>query len=163
MSKEAYIDPAHAVLWQSHPPEHDVISTRTLGFWLYLLSDSMIVSSLFASYLVLNHRVNAAAGSAAGMVVHPVVAFFETVLLCSGILAYGFALVGLKREIKTRSCRGLPAPSCSPWASLSSRGSISRGLRGTAWCPSAADFCRRFMRSCSIMARTSSLPFYGRR
>ena len=65
MSQEAYIKPAHAVLWQSHPPGHDVISTKTLGFWLYLLSDSMIVSSLFASYLVLNHRVNAAGGGTA--------------------------------------------------------------------------------------------------
>jgi len=81
VSKEGYVDPTNAVLWQRHPHEHDSISTKTLGFWLYLLSDSMIVSSLFASYLVLNHRVNAAAGPTAGTVTHPVVAFFETVLL----------------------------------------------------------------------------------
>ncbi|AWP24918.1 cytochrome O ubiquinol oxidase [Acidiferrobacter sp. SPIII_3] len=67
----------------------------------------MIVSSLFASYLVLNHRVNAAAGPTAGTVVHPVVAFFETVLLFSGILAYGFAMVGLKRGDKNAVLSGL--------------------------------------------------------
>ncbi len=107
MSKEVPTDPAHAVLWQAHPPGHDMISTKTLGFWLYLLSDSMIVSSLFASYLVLDHRVNAAAGPTAGMVAHPVVAFFETVLLFSGVLAYGFAMVGLKRGDKGAVLSGL--------------------------------------------------------
>ena len=107
MSKEVYVDPTNAVLWQAHPPEHDKISTKTLGFWLYLLSDSMIVSSLFASYLVLNHRVNAAAGPTAGAVTHPVVAFFETVLLFSAILAYGFAMVGLKRGDKNSVLSGL--------------------------------------------------------
>ncbi len=107
MSQEAYVDPATAVLWDQSHTEHDMIATRTLGFWLYLLSDAMIVSSLFASYLVLDHRVNAAAGPTAGDVVHPMAAFWGTVLLFSAILAYGAAMVGLKRGNRTAVLVGL--------------------------------------------------------
>ena len=97
MSQKAPIDPATAVLWDASGTEHDMIATRTLGFWLYLLSDAMIVASLFASYLVLDHRVNAAAGPSAADVVHPITAFWGTVLLFSAMLAYGAAMVGLRR------------------------------------------------------------------
>lgn len=107
MSQEAYVDPTTAVLWDQSHTEHDMIATRTLGFWLYLLSDAMIVSSLFASYLVLDHRVNAAAGPMAGDVVHPMAAFWATVLLFSAILAYGAAMVGLKRGDRTAVLVGL--------------------------------------------------------
>ncbi len=98
MSKMNDMDPAGAVLWAPHDAEPDMIATRTLGFWLYLLSDAMIVASLFASYLVLNHRMNAAAGPTAGAVMHPLTALWETILLLSAILAYGLSLVALKRK-----------------------------------------------------------------
>lgn len=144
MSQEAYIKPTHAVLWQSHPPGHDVISTKTLGFWLYLLSDSMIVSSLFASYLVLNHRVNAAAGPTAGMVVHPVVAFFETVLLFSGILAYGFAMVGLKRGDKKAVLSGLASAIILAVGFLVIEGVDFAGLAGHGMVPERSGFLSAF-------------------
>ncbi len=97
MSQEVSVNPATAVLWDPSHSEHDMITTRTLGFWLYLLSDAMIVSSLFASYLVLDHRINTAGGPGPRDVIHPVTAFWGTVLLFSAILAYGAAMVGLKR------------------------------------------------------------------
>ncbi|MHB1513135.1 MAG: cytochrome c oxidase subunit 3 [Acidiferrobacter sp.] len=97
MSQQISVDPATAVLWDQSHSEHDMIATRTFGFWLYLLSDAMIVSGLFASYIVLDHRVNAAGGPGPGDVIHPVTAFWGTVLLFSAILAYGAAMVGLKR------------------------------------------------------------------
>ncbi len=107
MSQDAHVDSATAVLWDRGGTKHDMIATRTFGFWLYLLSDAMIVSSLFASYLVLGHRVNAAAGPSAGDVVHPIAAFWGTVLLFSAILAYGGAMVGLKRGDRRAVLAGL--------------------------------------------------------
>lgn len=100
MSKTVSVNPVGAVLWDQNHTEHDMISTRTLGFWLYLLSDAMIVASLFAAYLVLDHRMNAAGGPTAGTVIHPLEAFWDTAWLFSAVLAYGLAMVGLKRGDK---------------------------------------------------------------
>lgn len=95
-------DPDRAILWDPNHTEHDMIETRVLGFWLYLLSDAMIVAALFATYLVLDHRMNAAGGPTASMIVHPVAAFGVTVLLFSGMLAYGLAMAALKAGDRRR-------------------------------------------------------------
>ncbi len=95
-------DPAGVILWDQNHTEHDMIENRVLGFWLYLLSDAMIVAALFATYLVLDHRMNAAGGPTAGVVVHPLAAFGVTVLLFSGMLAYGLAMAALKAGDRRR-------------------------------------------------------------
>ena len=90
------LDAKKSPMWSSGHG-HDAISTRTLGFWLYMLSDAMMFTALFAAYTVLGHEVNAAGGPWATTVAHPGVAFKETVWLFSSVLAYGFAMMALKR------------------------------------------------------------------
>lgn len=76
---------------------HDAISTRTLGFWLYMLSDAMMFTALFVAYTVLGHAFNAAGGPWGATVAHPGVAFEETVWLFSSVLAYGLAMIALTK------------------------------------------------------------------
>ena len=47
-------------LWHYGHEEHDIIETKTFGFWLYMLSDALIFAGIFAAYAVLDHAMNAA-------------------------------------------------------------------------------------------------------
>ncbi len=83
-------------LWDRDHEGHDVIGTRTFGFWLYMLTDAMVYAALFATFGVLSHVVNLAGGPSPAAVVHPVYAYGETVALFVSVLAYGGAMVALK-------------------------------------------------------------------
>ena len=85
-----------ALLWDQSHLQHDAISTKTYGFWLYMLGDIMIFASLFAAYIVLSYPVNTAGGPTPGDVMHPVMAFWNTLLICTSALSYGYAMVALK-------------------------------------------------------------------
>ena len=37
-------------LWHYGHDEHDIIATKTFGFWLYMLSDALIFAGIFAAY-----------------------------------------------------------------------------------------------------------------
>lgn len=87
-------------LWDRKDVHHDKIGTHTLGFWLYMLSDSMVYAALFSASVVLGHRMNAAGGPMGATVLHPLSAYWETLLLLASGLAYGLALQGLKRGRK---------------------------------------------------------------
>lgn len=84
------------VMWRPNHG-HDDVSTKTLGFWLYMLSDAMMFTALFAAYAVLGHAMNAAGGPLPGTVAHPTHAFTETLWLFSSVLAYGGAMIALKK------------------------------------------------------------------
>jgi cytochrome o ubiquinol oxidase subunit 3 len=83
-------------LWHYGETEHDPISTKTLGFWLYMLSDALIFAGLFAAYGVLDQPMNAAGGPTVAQVVHPVAAFWQTLAVLSSVFAYSMATVALK-------------------------------------------------------------------
>jgi cytochrome o ubiquinol oxidase subunit 3 len=83
-------------LWHYGETEHDPISTSTLGFWLYMLSDALIFAALFAAYAVLDQNMNTAGGPNAAQVVHPVAAFWQTIAILSSVLSYSLATVALK-------------------------------------------------------------------
>ena len=85
-------------LWADTGHEHDMLSTRLLGFWLYMLSDSLIFAALFAAYGVLSYPMSAAGGPTPRDVVEPVYAYVETLVLFVSVLAYGLAMVELKRD-----------------------------------------------------------------
>ena len=85
-------------LWDTTAHEHDMMSTRLLGFWLYMLGDSLIFAALFAAYGVLGYDYNAAGGPGARQVTSPTHAFIETLVLFTSALAYGLAMVELKRD-----------------------------------------------------------------
>jgi cytochrome o ubiquinol oxidase subunit 3 len=83
-------------MWHYGETEHDPISTKTLGFWLYMLSDALIFAALFAAYGVLDQPMNAAGGPGMAQIVHPVAAFWQTIAVLSSVLAYSLATVALK-------------------------------------------------------------------
>jgi cytochrome o ubiquinol oxidase subunit 3 len=83
-------------MWHYGETEHDPIATKTLGFWLYMLSDALIFAGLFAAYGVLDHPMNAAGGPTAAQVVHPVAAFWQTLAVLTSVLAYSLATVAMK-------------------------------------------------------------------
>ncbi len=91
-------DPRGAKLWDDSGHEHDMMSTRMLGFWLYMLSDSLIFAALFAAYEVLSYGTSLAGGPSPHDVASPIYAYIETVVLFTSVLAYGFAMVELRRN-----------------------------------------------------------------
>lgn len=89
------VDPRTAVLWDYEDHGHDPVSTRTFGFWLYMLSDAMIFAALFAAYGV--YVRNAAGGPTITDIVHPIYAMWETVVVLTSVFAYGLGMAALKR------------------------------------------------------------------
>ncbi|WP_428392364.1 cytochrome c oxidase subunit 3 [Lichenicoccus sp.] len=85
-------------LWDDSGHQHDMFSTRLLGFWLYMLSDSLVFAALFAAYGVLSYPMSAAGGPTKMQVVEPVYAYVESVVFFASVLAYGLAMVDLKHD-----------------------------------------------------------------
>ena len=106
-SANEMIEPQRAVLWDRGHHSHDVIGTRTFGFWLYMLSDAMIYAALFASYGVLGHAVNMAGGPTPADVIRPGYAFGETFALFTSVLGYGYAMVALRSGSASGVLRGI--------------------------------------------------------
>jgi cytochrome o ubiquinol oxidase subunit 3 len=94
-------------LWHYGHDAHDVIATKTLGFWLYMLSDALIFAGLFAAYGVLDQPMNTAGGPTAAQIVHPVAAFWQTMAVMTSVLAYSLATVALKTGNKAGLVLGI--------------------------------------------------------
>jgi len=77
---------------RDYHPEHPTM----LGFWLYLMSDTLVFACLFACYGVLGHSY---AGGPAGADVFdlPILAINTTLLLLSSI-TYGFAVLQIQQN-----------------------------------------------------------------
>jgi len=83
-------------LWHYGHDDHNVISTKTLGFWLYMLSDALIFAGIFAAYAVLDHQMNFADGPSEAQIVHPIAAFGQTFAVLASVLAYSLTTVAMK-------------------------------------------------------------------
>ncbi|WP_274426010.1 cytochrome o ubiquinol oxidase subunit III [Chelativorans sp. YIM 93263] len=78
--------------------EHDTHEEKTLGFWLYLMSDAIIFALLFMTYVVM---VNNTAGGPAGRELFDVGhVFAETMVLLASSITFGFASVALVSKSK---------------------------------------------------------------
>jgi cytochrome o ubiquinol oxidase subunit 3 len=77
---------------REHHPENGTL----LGFWLYLMSDCLVFTCLFAAYAVLG-RNYAGGPSGAELFDLPLVAINTTLLLLSSI-TYGFAMLESQRH-----------------------------------------------------------------
>lgn len=88
-------------LWADLNHEHDMMSTRLLGFWLYMLSDSLIFAALFCAYIVLSYPTSFAGGPTPADVASPLYGYAETFVLFTSVFAYGMVMVRLKED-KTR-------------------------------------------------------------
>jgi cytochrome o ubiquinol oxidase subunit 3 len=76
--------------------EHHPEQPTLLGFWLYLMSDTLVFASLFASYGVLG-RSYAGGPTGAELFELPLVAVNTSLLLLSSI-TYGFAVIAMGRN-----------------------------------------------------------------
>jgi cytochrome o ubiquinol oxidase subunit 3 len=94
-------------LWHYGHHDHDVIATKTFGFWLYMLSDALIFAALFAAYAVLDQPMNMAGGPTAAQIVHPVAAFWQTMAVMTSVFAYSLATVALKTGNKAGVLLGM--------------------------------------------------------
>ncbi len=75
---------------------HSQISGRTLGFWLYMLSDALLFTALFAAYAVLDTPMNAAGGPVASQIVNPIEGFWQTVVILGSVTSYSLGTVAMK-------------------------------------------------------------------
>jgi cytochrome o ubiquinol oxidase subunit 3 len=87
-------------LWHYGAEPHDPIATKTLGFWLYMLSDALLFAALFATYGVLDTAMNTAGGPTEGQIVHPVAAFWQTIAVLGSVFAYSLATVAIKHNYR---------------------------------------------------------------
>lgn len=94
-------------LWHFGSGHPDVISSRTFGMWLYMMSDAMIFAGLFAAYGVLDHPWNTAGGPGPHQVSVPLDAFWQTLAVLSSVLAYSLGTVSLKRGSKSGMMLGI--------------------------------------------------------
>ena len=101
------VDPQTAELWDRHQHQHDVISTRTLGYFLYLLSDAMLFATLFAAYGVLSYQHSYFGGPTPADFVKPWYTFAQTMALFLSVLAYGFGMNALKNKNRGGVINGL--------------------------------------------------------
>jgi cytochrome o ubiquinol oxidase subunit 3 len=76
----------------AHHPENGTL----LGFWIYLMSDSLVFASLFASYGVLGR--NYATGPSAAEVFDLSLVAVNTSLLLLSSITYGFAVIAMNRK-----------------------------------------------------------------
>ncbi|NIJ34355.1 cytochrome o ubiquinol oxidase subunit III [Sphingomonas oligoaromativorans] len=89
---------AHGGHHDHHEEHHDQFGTVQLGFWVYLMSDCVIFSGLFATYAVMS---TAFAGGPTPHTIFdlPYVAV-ETALLLFSSITYGFAMIGAHKGNK---------------------------------------------------------------
>ena len=74
---------------------HDAGPTKVFGFWIYLMSDCILFSCLFATYAVL---VNGTAGGPAGKDIFELpFVLVETALLLFSSITYGMAMIAMNK------------------------------------------------------------------
>ncbi len=74
----------------------DALSTKTFGFVLYMLGDSLIFTALFVSYGVLEHSY--AGGPTASDVYTPFHFLFESILIYFAVFSIAMGMRGLARD-----------------------------------------------------------------
>lgn len=79
---------------------HDDSSTTLLGFWIYLMSDCILFSGLFATYAVLSGEF--AGGPTASQLFELPYVLVETFCLLFSSITYGFAMLAMEKD-KTSS------------------------------------------------------------
>ena len=87
---------AEALRFYDVAGEHHPEQPTLLGFWLYLMSDTLLFACLFATYGVLG-RSYAGGPSGAELFELPLVAVNTSLLLLSSI-TYGFAVIEMNRK-----------------------------------------------------------------
>jgi cytochrome o ubiquinol oxidase subunit 3 len=93
--------------WDYDADEHDFISTRTFGFWLYLLSDALIFAGLFASYAVMDNPMSAFGHPLADGLLSASRGLEQSFIVLASVLAVSIGSIGLKTGNKALVLGGL--------------------------------------------------------
>lgn len=84
---------------------HDHSGMKTYGFWIYLMSDLVIFSVLFATFVVLGK--NYAGGAGPKDLFNLPFVFVETMLLLISSVTYGFGMIAMQNNNKKGVMTGL--------------------------------------------------------
>jgi cytochrome o ubiquinol oxidase subunit III len=84
-------------------PDHAEI--RTFGFWIYLMSDLVLFSVLFATYAVIGF--NSAGGPTGKELFDIPYLFIETMFLLFSSVAFGFTMIAMHNDKKQKVILGL--------------------------------------------------------
>jgi cytochrome o ubiquinol oxidase subunit 3 len=98
---------ADTVLWNASADSHDVISGRTYGFWLYILSDALIISGILASYAVLDNSTGAAGGPLGAQFLSASQGLVQSLIILASVLSLSLATVAVKAGNKALTSLGL--------------------------------------------------------
>jgi cytochrome o ubiquinol oxidase subunit 3 len=95
------IDAAHA----AEHEHHDAQESRAFGFWLYILSDLILFSALFATFVV---QMRSLAGGPTGKDIFDLsYVAGETLLLLLSSAAYGLAVLAMQKDKRAKVLRWL--------------------------------------------------------
>jgi cytochrome o ubiquinol oxidase subunit III len=81
------------------------LETKTFGFWIYLMSDLVLFSTLFSTFAVVGH--NFAGGITPKELFHLPYLFGETMLLLTSSATFGISMVAMHSEKKKLVLIGL--------------------------------------------------------
>lgn len=87
--------------------EHEAASTKTLGFWVYLMTDCVLFASLFATYIVL--RESTYGGPGGQELFEMPFVLTETLLLLTSSFTCGLALLAARSGRVKQAIFGLGA------------------------------------------------------
>lgn len=94
------VDSAHA-----GDLEQETLTTQVFGFWVYLMSDLLLFSAIFATFAVLSH--NYAGGPTGKELFHLPYVLGETLLLLSSSATCGLAMLAMRDDKKSLVMLGL--------------------------------------------------------
>lgn len=99
----------HASTLQSHTEEvrREMAANQVFGFWIYLMSDLILFSAIFATFAVLSR--NYAGGPTGKELFHLPYVLAETLLLLCSSATCGLAMVAMLHEKKSGVMLGLAA------------------------------------------------------
>ncbi|WP_025733357.1 cytochrome o ubiquinol oxidase subunit III [Carnimonas nigrificans] len=80
---------------------HDTISLRVFGFWIYIMSDCILFSALFATYAVIGH--NFAGGPSGHDIFELPFVLVETFVLLASSFMIGLAMLAVHRGDKNKT------------------------------------------------------------
>jgi cytochrome o ubiquinol oxidase subunit 3 len=81
--------------------QHAVQEKKTLGFWIYLMTDCLLFASLFATFAVLRNNTNGGPGGSE-LFDMPFV-LLETMVLLTSSFTVGLAILGSARGLKVQT------------------------------------------------------------
>ena len=102
MTTDALVINSSGAALQNHD---DVETTQALGFWIYLMSDLILFSALFATYVVMDH--NYAGGPTGKELFQLSDTLIETMLLLCSSAVFGLAMVAMHQGKKSLLLAGL--------------------------------------------------------